>query len=108
MLSMLTLPFTLLWLAGSRPGLFLDKEMYTFDEVWWLVTPLAVVSIIAVFRVAFGHRDLLAPVVAGIWVLIGLGYSIGLGQFGLLFLTGVVLFLISSGTLADRNADSRT
>lgn len=108
-LGLITLPWALLWVSGSRDtGLFVGDDTYGFDEVWWLITPLAAMSIVAVFRLAFGHRDWLAPGVAAAWTLIGLGYAVGTGQSNLLLLAAVVLVLITSGTLADRRTSRHT
>lgn len=99
---MVNLPMTLLWLTGSRGALFLGKEKYTLGEVWWLVTPLAVLSIVAVFRLGFGHRDWFAPVLAGGWAVIGVVSAVSTGQYSLLVMAVAILLLITSGTVADR------
>jgi hypothetical protein len=91
-----------------RAGLVMGKEHYSIGEIWWLVGPLGVVSFIAVFRLAFGHRDWLATATAAAWVAIAAVYTVTTGQFEFLVWTGLILFLIATGTWKDRRGMETT
>jgi hypothetical protein len=103
-LGMIHVPFLgVPFVAGMRAGgLVMDKEHYLTGEIWWLVGPLGVLSVIAVFRLAYGHRDWLAPAVAAAWLVIAAGYAVATEQFAFVTLMGLILILIWSGTWTDR------
>jgi hypothetical protein len=83
-------------------GLVMQDEIYRTGEIWWLVGPLGALSVIAVFRLTYGHRDRLAPAVAACWVLIAAGYAVMTQQYSFLVWTTLILVLIASGTLRAR------
>jgi hypothetical protein len=80
----------------------MGDERYRIGEIWWLVGPLGALSIIAVFRLAFGHRDWLAAVIATAWVAIAGAYAVTTGQFSFLAVTSLILFLVGTGTWRAR------
>ena len=58
-LGMIHLPFlgVPLFAELRDGGLVMGEEGYPTGEIWWLVGPLGVLSVIAVLRVINGHRD---------------------------------------------------
>lgn len=88
-------------------GLILGDESYELGRVWWLIFPLAVLSIVAVFRLAYGHRDWVAPILSAIWLGLAIAFAIETGQYGFLALTAVITLLLTSGIWADRRGSGR-
>lgn len=88
-------------------GLVMGKEQYQTGEIWWLVGPLGVLSIIAVFRVAYGHRDWLASAVTAVWFVIAAAYAVETQQTQFVTLIGLILILVASGTWTDRRSVDR-
>jgi hypothetical protein len=96
----------LLWslLTGSDPR---GVELRVGDESFalrqpLLLIPLSFLSVVAVFRLAFGHRDWLAPMLAAIWLGIAATLTIETHQFTFLALTAVTAYLLASGIWRDR------
>jgi hypothetical protein len=90
---------------GTDPGeigLTIGDEGYPIGHVWWLVIPLSVGSIVAVFRLAFGYRDWAPTLLCAVWFGVALTFAIETGQFAFATVTGLTTWLIASGTWADR------
>jgi hypothetical protein len=95
--------FTLLGTSDpARIGLFIGDEAYRIGRAWWLVLPLALGSILAVFRLAFGYRDWVPTLLCAIWFGIAIAFTIETSQFAFAAVTGLTTWLIASGTWADR------
>jgi hypothetical protein len=99
---MAVIPALLQGMDLASAGLNLGDESYLLGDTWWLLSALGTLSIVAVFRLAFGWRDWLAATAAAGWVAIGAAYALGARQFSLLGLAVLIFFLITTGTVRDR------
>jgi hypothetical protein len=96
------------WSALTEAGLHIDEEVYPIGEVWWLVGPLGVVSLVGVYRLMKGHRDWLGAAAAGGWMVVGAWYAATTAQYGMLGLTALLTFALVTGTWRDRKATARS
>jgi uncharacterized membrane protein YraQ (UPF0718 family) len=78
-------------------GMYVGDEPYAVGEFWWLVTPLGILSVVAVFRLGFGYRDWLAPVLSAVWLGIAAAFWVKTGQTSFLAFTAVITRLLTSG-----------
>jgi uncharacterized membrane protein YraQ (UPF0718 family) len=78
-------------------GMYVGDEPYAVGEFWWLVTPLGILSVVAVFRLGFGYRDWLAPILSAIWLGIAAAFAIKTAQYSFVTTTAVVTLLLTSG-----------
>jgi hypothetical protein len=72
-------------------------QAYPIGGLWWLVTPLAILSVFAVFRLGFGYRDWLAPVLSAVWLGIAAAFWVKTGQSSFAAFTAVITLLLTSG-----------
>ncbi len=94
-----------IWSALAEAGLFIGQEEYPIGRIWWLVGPLGIASLAGVYRLATGHRDWLGGAAAGGWTVLGAGYAVAAGQYGMLVLTALLTIAIVTGTWAERKAN---
>jgi hypothetical protein len=104
LLLALGLPIAGLFLFGLASGgdprraiLEVGDQVYPIGELWWVVTPLAILSVVAVVRLAVGRRDWLAPILAAMWLGIAVAVGIRTDQYGFAAMTALLTLLLSSG-----------